>query len=79
MTTLEADIILALADNDMRIETTARAMYMHRTTLTKYVRKIKKDTGLDPLRFYDLEWLVARAKLVLGKYGSFYKRGASND
>lgn len=79
MTTEEAAAIIALADNDLRIEPTARKLFMHRTTLVRLIRKIKKDTGLDPLNFYNMVWLVARAKQVVGRYGVFYDGGLNND
>lgn len=80
MTTFEAEVILGLAKNGLRVEQTAKQLYMHRSTLHRFIRKIKRDTGLNPLDFYDMEWLVAKAKTVLCVYGTFVlKGGAKND
>lgn len=79
MTTVEAEVVLGLAKNGLRIEPTMRQLNIHRTTLTRYIRKIKRDTGLNPLDFYDMEWLVPKAKAILRMYGTFVLNGGTKD
>ena len=54
----DAEVILALADNNMNESKTARVLYMHRNSIVYHTRKVKKVTGLDPTNFYDLHKLV---------------------
>lgn len=54
----DAEIILALADHDLNITKVARAGYMHRNTVLYHIGKIRKSTGLDPTKFYDLNKLL---------------------
>lgn len=75
MTTQEAQVVFVLAKNGLKIEPSAKQLYMHRSTLHRYIRKIKKKTGLNPLDFYDMEWLIAKAKTILGLYGTFVFNG----
>ena len=49
-----AEVIKALADNDMNVSKTANAMHYHRNNIIYHVEKIKDETGLNPLKFYDL-------------------------
>ena len=79
MTTIEAQIILGLAENGLRVEATARKLYMHRTTLHRYIRNIKRTTGYNPLDYYDMGWLVPKAKTILGMYGKFLLTGGAID
>lgn len=51
-------MILALANNDMRATETAYELGMHRNSILYRINKIKKNTGLDPMKFYDLRELV---------------------
>lgn len=52
------DIILALADNDMKISETAEQCYMSRTALVNNLIRIEEITEKNPLNFYDLISLV---------------------
>ena len=52
------DIILALADNNMKISETAKQCHMTRTALSKNLIRIEEITGKNPLNFYDLISLV---------------------
>lgn len=54
MTKLQAEIIVALADNQLKITEAAKKLFMHRTTVGYHVRKIQKATGKNPLDFYDM-------------------------
>lgn len=62
LTTYEAQIILKLADCNMSVSETARQMFMHRNTIVYHAEKIKRNTGKDPLNFYDLHELVQIAR-----------------
>ncbi len=62
MNDLRKEIILALADNNMNVSATARAMYMHRNSITYNINEITEETGLNPLVFYDLVKLLKRIK-----------------
>lgn len=64
---VDSDIIIALADNNMNVSDTARALFMHRNTVVYHIAKIKKMTGLDPANFYDLHKLV---DMVKRRYGN---------
>jgi len=50
--------ILSLADHNMNVAATARAMQYHRNTMVYHIKKIKDATGLDPMKFSDLACLV---------------------
>ena len=65
MTPIQAEIILALAEHNMRVATVARAMMIHRNNIESHVRVITKNTGKNPLNFYDLHELVPMAEEVL--------------
>ena len=58
MNDLEARIILLMADCDMKITEVAKVMYVHRNTVVYHIDKIKRKTGLNPTKFYDLCELV---------------------
>lgn len=51
-------MIFSLANNDMRVTETAYELGMHRNSILYRINKIKKNTGLDPMKFYDLCELV---------------------
>lgn len=50
--------IRSLADHNMNVAATARALKYHRNTMVYHIKKIKDATGLDPLKFSDLTCLV---------------------
>lgn len=77
MTTQEARVVFVLAQNSLRVEPSAKQLYMHRSTLHRYIRQIKKETGLNPLNFYDMQWLITKAKTILGFYGTFTINGGA--
>lgn len=54
----DVEIIRALADNNLNVTETARQLYMHRNTVCYHVLRVKKQTGLDPLNFFDLHKLL---------------------
>lgn len=65
MTKLQAEIIIALADNQMNIAEAGRKIFMHRSTVQYHVRKIFEATGKDPLDFYDMCELLPEAERTL--------------
>ena len=54
MNNKEKEVIRNLCDCNMNVSQTARVMHCHRNTVEYYMEKIRKSTGLEPLRFYDL-------------------------
>ena len=62
MDKIETKVILALADSDMNLSKVARDMFCHRNTALYHVKKIQTETGLDPMKFYDLCKLVQMVK-----------------
>lgn len=65
MTITQAEIITTLAKNNINAAATAREMFMHRNTIDYHIRMIYRNTGLNPLNFYDLQELIRRATAVL--------------
>lgn len=63
MTERDIEIVLAYAEYNMSASELARKMFFHRNTVVYHLKKVKKETGLDPCKFYDLVELVK-------KYGS---------
>lgn len=66
MTKLQAETVMALAENGLNITRAAQSLYCHRNTVVFHVKKIKESTGKDPQDFYDMIELVQEAKRVLG-------------
>ena len=58
MTKLDIQAVLALADNNMNVAKTGKELFFHRNTIVYHLDKVKRNTGLDPLNFYDLMKLV---------------------
>ena len=65
MTITQAQIIKKLAKNNINAAATAREMFMHRNTVDYHIRMIYRNTGLNPLNFYDLCELLRKATAVL--------------
>ena len=65
MTKTQAEIILKLAKNNINAAATAREMFMHRNTVDYHIRMVHRNTGLNPLNFYDLNTLVSVAATAL--------------
>ena len=65
MTVTQAEIVIKLAKNNINAAATAREMFMHRNTVDYHVRMIHRNTGLNPLNFYDLTALLGEATTVL--------------
>lgn len=58
LTEKEKQIILTVAEFNIRLTSAARKLYVHRNTLIFQLDKIQVKTGLDPRNFYDLVKLV---------------------
>lgn len=61
----DAHIVVAMANHNMNATDVARAIFVHRNTVLYHLDKVKRQTGLDPRRFYDLVKLVKMAQEVL--------------
>ena len=66
MTKEQAKIIMAFAGNDMQVKAAARELFMSDGNLAYHLRKIKKQMGFDPRKFFDLCFLVGVAQQRLG-------------
>lgn len=66
MTKEQAKIILAFANNGMRVRHAARQVFMDDGTVQYHLRKVKAATGRDPKNFYDLCYLVGIAAQMGG-------------
>lgn len=58
LTDQDINVVLAFAQNNMKILTTAKAVYMNRNSIRYHLKKVKDHTGLNPHNFYDLIKLV---------------------
>lgn len=59
LTEKDIEIIFAYAENNMRTTETAYQIYVHRNTVEYHLDKVKRKTGLDPKKFYDLVKLIS--------------------
>ena len=66
MTKEQAKIILAYAENDMKIKPTSEKIYMCEANVHYHLNKIKKQMGWNPRKFYDLCYLVGIAAQRMG-------------
>lgn len=62
LTRTDIEIILALADNNLNESAVARSRFMHRNNVVYHINKIKRITGLDATKFYDLCKLIQMVK-----------------
>lgn len=67
LTQTQAEIIVKFAENNINVAATAREMFMHRNTVDYHLRMIYRNTGKNPMVFYDLLELLTVAKSVLGE------------
>lgn len=54
----EIEIIKAMAKFDLSTTNASRELHRHRNTVIYWIEKMKKDTGLDCRKFYDLVKLL---------------------
>lgn len=62
LTALQRAIIVEFANNNMRINKTAEAVFVSDGAVIYNMKKIRKKTGLDPMRFYELVELLKDVK-----------------
>lgn len=55
---VQVSVIRSMADNDMVVSSVADSLHYHRQNINYNINQIKKKTGLDPKRFYDLVELM---------------------
>ena len=67
ITRTQAEVIVKLARNNINAAATAREMFMHRNTVDYHIRMIYRNTGKNPLSFYDLLELLPIAQETLGE------------
>jgi DNA-binding PucR family transcriptional regulator len=65
MTLRQAEVIVSLAKNNLNARAVARSMFLHYQTVYYNIRMIQRNTGLNPLDFYDLCKLLPEAHEVL--------------
>lgn len=65
MTLRQAETIVNLAKNNMNARATARSMFVHYQTVIYNIKMIRRNTGLNPLNFSDLNELLPQAEEVL--------------
>ena len=66
MTKHQAKIILAFAENDMKIKPTSEKLYMCEANVHYHLTKIQRQMGWNPRKFYDLCFLVGVAAQRVG-------------
>ena len=66
MTYRQAKIILTFAENNMRVRDTALQLYRSEGSVSYQFKKIHKETGLNPRKFFDLVSLVEMARRIYG-------------
>lgn len=60
LTETDKKIIKAYADNDMKRNNTAAALFYNPNTVDYHITRIHKKTGLNPRKFYDLNELLKK-------------------
>jgi sugar diacid utilization regulator len=65
MTLRQAEVIVSLANNNLNARAVARSIFVHYQTVYYNVRMIQRNTGLNPLDFYDLCKLLPEAQEVI--------------
>lgn len=58
ITDLQKEVLIALANNNMDVSKTSRQIFMHRNSVVYHLEKVDRQTGLNPLNFYDLVRLL---------------------
>ena len=69
LTSDEMKTVFKMADCDMKISEVARELFAHRNTIIYRIERIKKKTGYDIRRFYDLAILLR--EVGFGMWGEF--------
>jgi sugar diacid utilization regulator len=58
LTPLDKEIIKGMADHDLSVNAVAKSLYMHLNTVEYHIEKVKRETGLDARKFYELGELL---------------------
>ena len=66
MTKQQAKIILAFAENDMKIKPTGKQLFLCEASVTYHLNKIQRQMGWNPRKFFDLCYLVGVAAQRMG-------------
>lgn len=64
MTKQESEIIIELAHHQLSALRAAKSLNYHRNTIYYHVKKIYKETGLNPYDFFDMQKLYPMAQEV---------------
>ena len=67
MTIQESKIIIELAHHQLSALQAAKSLNYHRNTVYYHVRKIQKNTGLNPYDFFDMQQLYPIALEVVNR------------
>lgn len=65
LTAMDAQCIIAFADNGMRMYKAAEAIYTHRTNIRYHLRRTREKTGKDPWNPLDLAELLPLAHEIV--------------
>ena len=66
MTETQAKVVKAMAENQLNMTRTAKALHYHKTNIYKHVIRVLDQTGKDMRDFYDMAQLLREAEAVLG-------------
>ena len=66
MTKEQAKVIMAFAENDMKVAPAAKQLHRSSENLSYHLDKIKNQIGWNPRNFFDLCYLVGVAAQRLG-------------
>lgn len=66
MTETQAKVVKAMAENQLNMSRTAKALHYHKTNIYKHVIRVLNETGKDMRDFYDITQLLREAEAVLG-------------
>lgn len=58
LTAREVEILLAFADCDMKTTLAAKSLKMHRSSFWRAMQTIFRETGYNPLEFWDLHQIM---------------------
>ena len=64
MTKQQSKIIIALANNKLSALQAAKSLNYHRNTILYHVKIVRRETGLDPYDFFDMQTLYPMAREV---------------
>lgn len=62
MTDAQKNAVIVFAEAGMNAQKAAKATHYHFNTIKYHLENAKKNTGLDPRNFFDLQKLYAMAK-----------------